>query len=64
MIWEFKGPMGTFSTTDESEAHELIAALDDADFDTFDPASNGADQVYRSPEEEEKDRCYTAWGYR
>jgi len=66
MIYEFLGlDQQTFRTTDEAIAFELMDALDDfEDVVAFDPASNGADMVYRSPEEEEKDRCYTAWGYR
>lgn len=64
MIYQFTGPSGdTISTADEAEATELLNALGDHDFETFDPASNGADQVYLSPEDEEKNRCYTAWGY-
>ena len=64
MIYEFIGPTGhRVTTTDEAEASELMNALTDHKFETFDPADNGADQVYRSPEDEEKDHCYTAWGY-
>jgi len=64
MIYEFIGPTGqVIRTTDEAVASELMMALNDHEFDTFDPAENGADTVYRSPEDEEKDRCYTAWGY-
>jgi len=66
MIYEFLGlDQKTYRTTNEAEAYELMDALDDLeDVSTFDVASNGANMVYRSPEEEEKDRCYTAWGYR
>ena len=66
MIYEFIGHDGQrVSTTDEGEATELMNALGSHNFEveTFDPASNGADTVYRSPEDEEKDRCYSAWGY-
>lgn len=64
MIYEFVGPSGdTIRTTDAAEATELLNALEDHNFETFDPADNGADQTYVSPEDEEKNRCYTAWGY-
>jgi len=67
MVYEFRGHDGrVFRTSDDGEAQELIAAIDKLDLEvtTFDPATNGADTVYRSPEEEESDRCYTAWGFR
>lgn len=65
MIYEFISPTGErLSTTDETEATELMNAIgDDFKVETFDPASNGANTVYRSPEDEEKDRCHKAWGY-
>jgi len=66
MVYQFIGISDrTVTITDEALAFELVDALEDMeDVSCFDPASNGADTVYRSPEEEESDRCYTAWGYR
>lgn len=65
MIYQFTGISNkTVTIADEAQALELIAALEDGEFvTTFDPASNGSEFVYRSPEEQEKDQCYTAWGY-
>jgi hypothetical protein len=66
MIYEFTGLSGRrITTTDPSEAEELRVALDNAGFElsTFDPADNGSEFVYLSPEDDEKQRCYTAWGY-
>jgi hypothetical protein len=66
MIYEFTGLDGQkLSTTDANVAAELTRALKMSDFEvsTFDPSSNGTEFVYRSPEEQEKDQCYTAWGY-
>lgn len=52
MVYEFFGPSGKVITTDDAVAHELIETCTQAgyEFDQFDPADNGTDQIYLTDE--------------